>query len=318
LTRRDLVDLVLLAALWGGSFLFMRVSVPEFGPWPLMSVRAGVALACLLPWLLWGGHLRAIAANARHMAVIGVLGTALPFVLFAWAMLVLTAGQGAIANAASPLWGALVAYLWLRERPTGWQVVGLAIGFAGVMLLVWAKASGMVGGSAVAFGAALLAAASYGVAGNYTRRYLSHVAAMANAGGSLVVATAVLAVPGLLLWPAQSPSWPAWLAVIALGVACTGFAYVVFFRLIAKVGAPRAMTVVFMVPLFGVLWGSLFLGERLDVWVAASGLTILAGTSLAAGIVKPRGRKAKDATPPPRPGPRLTPPGASSGTSGTR
>jgi drug/metabolite transporter (DMT)-like permease len=315
LTRRDVVDLVLLAALWGGSFLFIRIAVPEFGPWPLMSIRAAVALACLLPWLLWGGHLRAILANARHMAVIGVLGTALPFVLFAWAMLVLTAGQGAIANAASPLWGALIAYLWLRERPTGWQVVGLAIGFAGVMLLVWAKASGMVGGSAIAFGAALLAAASYGVAGNYTRRFLSRVDSMANAGGSLVFATAVLAVPGILLWPGRMPSLAAWLSVLALGVACTGFAYVVFFRLIAKVGAPRAMSVVFMVPLFGVLWGSLFLGERLDAWVAASGLTILGGTALAAGILRPGARRRRDERGAQGP---LRQPGAGSGTSGTR
>jgi drug/metabolite transporter (DMT)-like permease len=302
LSRRDILDLLMLAALWGGSFLFMRVSAPEFGPVPLMALRAVVAVACLLPWLAWRGHLRAIVDNARHMAVIGFLGSAFPFVLYGYAMLVLTAGQGAIANAATPLWGALVAYLWLRERPTPWQIVGLAIGFAGVALLVWFKSTASGTGSLVAFCAALLAAASYGVAGNYTRRYLSRVDSMANAGGSLIATTLLLVIPGILLWPQQAPSAAAWASVLALGIACTGFAYVVFFRLIAKVGAPKAMTVVFLVPLFGVLWGSLFLGERLDAWVAASGLVVLAGTALAAGVVRPRVRR----------------PAATPGTPGTR
>ena len=306
MSRRDAFDLLLLAALWGGSFLFMRVAAPEFGAVPLMAVRAAVAVACLLPWLIWRGHLRTIASHARHMTVIGFLGSAFPFVLYGYAMLVLTAGQGAIANAATPLWGAVIAYLWLRERPTPWQVLGLAIGFAGVALLVWFKSTAAGIGSVLAFCAALLAAASYGVSGNYTRRYLSRVDSMANAGGSLIATTALLAIPGVLLWPQHSPSLAAWASALALAIACTGFAYVVFFRLIAKVGAPRAMTVVFLVPLFGVLWGSLFLGERLDVWVAVSGLTILAGTALAAGVVRPRAP------------PAIKPPEATPGTSGTR
>jgi drug/metabolite transporter (DMT)-like permease len=318
LSRRDVVDLLMLAALWGGSFLFMRVAAPEFGAVPLMALRAVVAVACLLPWLVWQGHLPAIARHARHMTVIGLLGSALPFVLFGYAMLVLTAGQGAIANAATPLWGALIAYLWLGERPTRWQSAGLAVGFAGVALLVWFKSTASSAGSVLAFLAALTAAASYGVSGNYTRRYLSRVDSMANAGGSLIATTLLLAIPGILLWPAQAPSAAAWASALALGVACTGFAYAVFFRLIARVGAPKAMTVVFLVPLFGVLWGSLFLGERLDVWVAVSGLTILAGTALGAGVLRP-GRPPGPAGHPGRSGQSgLKPPEASSGTSGTR
>lgn len=291
MSRRDVADLLLIAALWGGSFLFMKIAAPEFGPFPLMGLRAGIALACLLPWLVWRGLLRPIVANSHHMLIVGLLGSALPFVLFAYSMLTLTAGQGSIINAAAPLWGALIAYLWLNERPTGMQVLGLAIGFGGVVALVWGKAALQGGGTLAASAAALVATASYGVSGNYTRRYLGRVDSLANAGGSLIAATLLLAVPGLLFWPSVPPSGAAWLAVTALGVGCTGLAYVLFFRLISKIGAARTMTVVFMVPLFGVLWGSLFLGERIDGWIAGTGLTILAGTSLAAGIARPRIRR---------------------------
>jgi drug/metabolite transporter (DMT)-like permease len=298
LTRRDGTDLVLIAALWGGSFLFIRIAAAEFGPFALMAVRSGVAAACLLPWLLWRGLAGPVVANAGHLLVVGLLGSALPFVLFAYAMLTLTAGQGSIVNAAAPLWGAVVGYLWLREQPTPTQIVGLAIGFAGVVALAWGKAGMHGGGGLAAFAAALLATASYGVASNYTRRHLAHVASLANAGGSLIGATLLLAVPGILYWPQHPPSTAAWLAAIALGVACTGVAYVLFFRLLASVGAARAMTVIFLVPLFGVLWGSLFLGERVDGWMIGAGLTILGGTALAAGIVRPgfRPRAAPAAT----------------------
>jgi drug/metabolite transporter (DMT)-like permease len=290
LTRRDTTDLLLLAALWGGSFLFIRIAATEFGPFALMAVRAGIAAACLLPVLLWRGLARPVLANAGHLLVIGLLGSALPFVLFAYAMLTLTAGQGSIVNAAAPLWGALIGYLWLRDRPTAAQVLGLAIGFAGVVALMWGKAALHGPGAVTAFAAALLATASYGLAGNYTRRHLAQVDSLANAGGSLLGATLLLAVPGIVYWPPVPPSLGAWSAALGLGVACTGVAYVLFFRLLARVGAARAMTVIFLVPLFGVLWGSVFLGERIDAWVVGAGLTILCGTALAAGVVRPRVR----------------------------
>jgi drug/metabolite transporter (DMT)-like permease len=291
LTRRDIGDLLLIAALWGGSFLFMRIASPEFGPFALMAIRAGIGAACLLPWLMVRGLLRPVIENAHHMLVLGLLGSALPFVLFAYAMLTLTAGQGAIINAVAPLWGAIIAYLWMRERPTGLQVIGLLVGFGGVVALVWGKAAMQGSGALTAAAAGLVATLSYGVSSNYTRRYLAHVDSLANAGGSLVAATLLLVVPGVLFWPQAQPSTSAWLAAAVLGVACTGLAYVLFFRLIAKVGAPRTMTTIFLVPLFGVLWGSLFLGERIDAWVAAAGLTILLGTALAAGIVRMRVRR---------------------------
>jgi drug/metabolite transporter (DMT)-like permease len=286
LTRRDLADLLLLAALWGGSFLLLRIGAPEFGPVTLTAMRAVIAAVCLLPLLWWRGLAGQVVRNAPHMLAIAVLGTALPFVLFAFALLTLSAGKGAIVNAAVPLWGALVGYLWLRERPTRAQLLGLAIGFAGVVTLIASKSGIDGGGSLLAFSAALLATASYGVAGHYTRRHLAHVDSLANAGGSLIGAALLLVVPGLLYWPATPPSAAGWAAALVLGVACTGFAYVVFFRLLANVGPARAMTVIFLVPVFGVLWGSVFLGERIDGWIAGAGLTTLAGTALAAGILR--------------------------------
>ena len=150
MTRRDVLDLVLLAALWGGSFLFMRVAAPEFGPAPLAAVRVGVASAFLLPILAWHREGASLSAHAGAIAVTGVLNSAIPFALLAFATLHLTAGFTAVLNATTPMMGALVARVWLGDRLDAPRIAGLVIGFAGVAWLVGA----LIGG-AVALAAAL-------------------------------------------------------------------------------------------------------------------------------------------------------------------
>lgn len=285
---RDRVDLLVLAALWGASFLFMRVAAPVLGPVPLMALRVAIAAAFLLPILALRGGARDLRGRAGAIAVVGVLNSALPFSLLAYTTLSVTAGFASILNATSPLWGGLVAHLWLRDRLGRWRAAGLAVGFAGVVLLVWGRASVRPGGSGLAVAAALVATASYGVAASYTKRFLQGVKPLAVAAGSLLAATIALAPLAVALWPSGRVPGGVWAAVVALGVACTGVAYVLYFRLIASVGPARAIAVTFLIPPFATAWGALFLGEAVTGRMVAGGAVVLAGTALATGLLGPR------------------------------
>ncbi|GIX53014.1 DMT family transporter [Sphaerotilus sulfidivorans] len=285
MTPRDLLDLTLLAALWGGSFLFMRYAVPDFGVVPLIWLRVALASVCLLPLLLMKGQLGALRERAGAVAVMGLFNSGLPFLLIAWATLSITAGLASIMNAMTPVFTALIGALWLGDRLDGRRSLGLLLGLAGVALLAADKADFRPGGSGWAIVAMLLATACYGFAANHTRRYLQGVPALVNATGTQLVSALVLLPPALWSWPERMPGLGPWLAALVLGVACSALAYVLFFRLIARVGASRAVTVTFLVPVFGTLWGALFLGEPVTASMLAGGAVVLLGTGLATGVI---------------------------------
>jgi drug/metabolite transporter (DMT)-like permease len=286
----DLGELLLLAALWGASFLFMRLGAAEFGPVTLSALRVGGATLALLPLLLWHGQGPLLRTHWRAIALVGVVNSALPFVLFSIAALAINAGLSSIFNATAPLWGAVIAWVWLGDRPARSRVAGLAVGFAGVLGLAWDKASfkpGEHGVSAVvAIAACLAATLCYGFAANYTKRKLAGVAPLAVATGSQLAATLALAGPAIALWPAAAPTAGAWLALVALALLCTALAYLLYFRLIAHLGAARAIAVTFLIPLFGVLWGALFLAEAVTAAMGFGGAVILLGTALATGVLR--------------------------------
>ena len=285
---RDLLDLALLAALWGASFLFMRIGAPAFGPLALIELRVAIAAAFLLPLAAGGGRLPALRAHAVPIAVTGLLSSALPFVLIAYAALSLSAGFMSLLNATAPLWGALVGWAWLKERPAPRRLAGLALGFAGVAVLAWPQASFRPGGSGLAIAACLGAAVAYGVSASYARRALGGVDALATAAGSQLAAAAAVLPLAVAHWPARMPSAAQWMAVAMLGVGSTGIAYVLYFRLIARVGASRAITVTFLVPVFAMLWGAVFLGETVSVEMMLGGAVVLAGTALATDALRAR------------------------------
>lgn len=285
---RDTVELVVLAAIWGASFLFMRVAAPELGPVPLMALRVGIAAALLAPLLALRGGAGTLRGRLLHVAVVGAINSALPFSLLAYATLSVTAGLASILNATSPLWGGLVAHLWLRDRLDRSRALGLVVGFAGVAFLVWGRASFRPGGVGLAVVAALTATLSYGVAASYTKRFLRGVDPLAVAAGSQVAAALLLLPGALALWPAVAPSARAWGSVVALGVACTAVAYVLYFRLIASVGPARAIAVTFLIPIFAVAWGAMFLGETITPRTVAGTSIVLAGTALATGLLRLR------------------------------
>jgi drug/metabolite transporter (DMT)-like permease len=295
----NLLQLLVLAALWGASFLFIRVGVAEFGVAPLMALRVGIGAIFLIGMLLtrrkFVPALAVMRRRALPLLVVGILNSATPFCLFAHAELTLSAGATSVINATTPLWGALIAWAWLRDRLTTTRTIGMAIGFAGVLALVWnqltpahdaaADAASLPLHGLLAAAAALLASALYGVAANFTKRYLMDVEPMINAAGSMIAATFVLAPLALFTWPAAPVSAHAWQAVLALGIGCTGIAYFLYFSLVASAGPARAMTVTFVIPLFGILWGALFLHERVTLAMLEGCAIVLLGTALATGVL---------------------------------
>ncbi|MBR8314893.1 DMT family transporter [Burkholderia dolosa] len=295
MSPKNAVLLTVLAALWGASFLFIRVGVAEFGVAPLMALRVGIGAVFLIGFALTrfgaaelGTQLR---RHARPLFVVGTLNSGAPFCLFAFAELTLSAGVTSVINATTPLWGALVAYLWLKDKLSLPRALGLVIGFAGVLTLVWdqvANAGGDTGAGATALAAAAALGATllYGIAANYTKRKLGGVDPLINATGSMIGSTVLLLPFALATWPAAPVGAHAWGAVLALGVACTSVAYFIFFYLIAHVGPARAITVTFVIPVFGLLWGALFLDERVSVVMLEGCAIVLVGTALATGVIK--------------------------------
>ena len=287
----SVIDFVLLAAIWGSSFLFMRLAVVEFGPLPTAAVRVTIAALFLLPIML-GRRLGPVFR--RHwfaICAVGLLNSGIPFLLFAFALLSITTGLSAILNAAVPLFGALVAWLWLKDRPTGTRVLGLVIGFLGVAMLAWDKASFKPGASGWGPGWAVLACLGaticYALAASATKRYLSGLPPLVTATGSQVGAAAGLALPALWAWPARLPGGQAWLALLVVGVLCTGIAYILYFRLIEQTGPARALAVTFVVPVFAIFYGALFLGEQVTPWMLVCGAVIVCGTALSTGLLGP-------------------------------
>ena len=291
--QRDIVDLILLAAIWGGSFLFMRYAAPAFGAVALIWLRVAIAAACLMPLLVGHAHLAVLRERAVPIGIMGIFNSALPFVLIAWATLSLTAGFASILNATTPIFAALIAAVWLGDRLGAGRTLGLVLGFAGVLTLAAGKADFRPGGSGWAVVAMLVATFSYGYAANYTRRHLAGVPALVNAAGSQLISAVALLPFAIHFWPARSPDAKAWAAAVALGVVCTALAYLLYFRLIARIGAARTVSVTFLIPVFGTLWGALFLAETVTLQMLAGGVVILLGTALATGLL--RGRRTASA-----------------------
>lgn len=286
LSFADAASLLLLAAIWGGSFLFMRVAAPQFGPLALIEVRVAVAALFLTAVSLWRGEARALRGLTGPLVVLGAFNSALPFVLFAYATLALPAGFASVLNATVPLFVATIGAVWLGERFGPRRLLGLALGFAGVVALVWPKLGATDERLAVAAG--LAASVSYAACAHYTKRRFAQVSPLAIATGSQIAAALLLAPLAAWHLPSAVPGPLAWAAVLALGVVCTAVAYLVYFRLVARVDPTHASVVTYLVPVFGIAWGALFLGETITLGMLAGAAVVLVGVVL----VTRRGRAA--------------------------
>ena len=287
-TASTRVEFLLLAALWGASFLFMRMGAAEFGAWATAGVRVAVASAFLGPILWWHGRWPDLRRHALPILFMGLLNSALPFALYAYALQSISTGLTSILNATSPLMGALVAWLWLKDRPGGLRALGLLIGFAGVVLLSWGKLGPGADAGSWAVLACLGATFCYGLSASFTKKYLTGVHPLATATGSQFGAALVLAWPTLHYWPPAPPSTVAWGALAAVGILCTGIAYILFFRLIERAGPAKAMTVTFLIPVFALLYGAVLLGESITLQMLLGGGIVLCGVALALGLWEAR------------------------------
>jgi drug/metabolite transporter (DMT)-like permease len=264
------LEFILLAAIWGASFLLMKLGASDFGPFLTAFLRVLLASLFLLPLLAWRGQMDALKKNLKPILFVGMLNSGIPFALFAFAVLHITTGLTAILNATVPLWGALVAWIWLKDKPASMRILGLAIGFAGVAALSWDKATFKAGAASpgLAVIACLLATLFYGIAASYTKKFLIGVPPLASATGSQIGAALLLAIPGLMTIPAQMPSLQSWSAIMALAVFCTALAYLIYF------------------PVFGVLYGTVLLGEKITLTMVVCGAIIVLGTALSTGVLK--------------------------------
>lgn len=292
-----IAEFILLASLWGASFLFMHLGAAEFGALPTAGLRVSLAALFLLPVFLVKGVWVDFKSRMLKILVVGLLNSALPFALFSYAVLHIATGLTAILNATVPLSGALVAWLWLKDKPDGSRILGLVVGFLGVALLVLGKsgfslpASGQADSeftTMIAMGACLLATLCYGLAASFTKRHLTGAHPLATAAGSQIGASLGLAIPMIWLWPSQPVSNTAWIAVAAVALLCTAIAYIIFFRIIEKAGPARALTVTFLVPVFAMLYGAVFLSESITAWTMGCGVVILVGTALSTGLLRLR------------------------------
>jgi drug/metabolite transporter (DMT)-like permease len=286
--KRWIFDFVLLAALWGSSFMFMREASREMGPLPAAGLRVCIAALFLIPILLLKGLGGALRRHWKMTFAVGVINSAVPFVCFTYALLSITTGLSAILNATVPLFGALIAWLWLKDRPNGSRIVGLGVGFLGVAMLAWDKASFTPDASGASSGwavlACLFACLCYGTAASVTKRYMGGFPSLVSATGSQIGAALFLLPLTVWYWPDHRPSLRAMAAVLVLGVVCTGFAYILYFRLIERTGPSRALAVTFAIPAFAVFYGALLLGETITPWMVICALVIIAGTTLSTGL----------------------------------
>jgi drug/metabolite transporter (DMT)-like permease len=291
----NLLRLFVLAAIWGGSFLFMRISAPVLGPAVLIEYRVLAAAVFLFVVGLVLKKRLGLRAHWKHFLILGFFNSALPFLLFAFAARTLSASVLSVLNATAPMWGALLGAAWSRQRIGARTLLGLVCGTAGVALLVGFDSVTSRPGAGVALAAALFAAVSYSVASLYAKSAQS-VEPFANAHGSMWAA-ALLVLPALPFFPQTGePTLGIMGAVLALGVLCSGIAYLLYFRLIAEVGTTSALTVTFLNPVFGILWGALFLGEVVGWYTVAGSAIVLVGTALVTGFV-PRFKRTPAACP---------------------
>lgn len=281
---RDIGELLLLSVLWGAAYLFMRAAVPAFGPGPLIALRMAIAVAVLLPLLMWRNGVGQLRTHPVALVVQAVPFTALPFLLLGFAAQHLTAGLLSVLNATAPLFAALLSHFVFHERLGRWRSAGLLTGFAGVVMLTAGSVSLRSADGLLAVGAVLVTSALWSVGANFTRRRLGGMDNLALTVGSLAVASLVLTPLAAATWPAEPPPLRAWIETAFLGVASSGLGFLLYYRLLRRIGTVRAMSVTFLNPVVALIAGALYLGEVITWQTLAGAAVVLVGTALSLGL----------------------------------
>ena len=277
---RDISELIFLSAIWGSSFLFLRLTSPVFGPIFLIEMRVLSGLAVLLPLVLFLGKLAEFQKHWKMIATVSLMNMAIPFCFFAFSAVYIGAGLLSIINATVPIFSACVAYVVYKERLSRSSLLGLLIGFLGVVVLMFnpGESFGLSGWLAIL--TALLACLLYGTAINLTVNNLQGVSGLTVTAGGLFVSSLVLLPFSLWARPEVLPVGNIWWSVFALGIVCTGFGFVMFYRLIDRIGASRAIMTTYLIPVFSILWGNIFLGESVTLIMVVGCILVLLGVGL--------------------------------------
>ena len=274
----DIFRLIMLAAIWGGSFIFMRILAPVLGPVVTADLRiliAGLTLIVYFKIIKFDLQWR---LNWRHYLIIGVINSGIPFLLYSFAALHIPASYSVILNSTSPLFGAIFSALWLSDRLTLKKIFGLVLGAIGVAFVskVGPATTGAFFGLSIL--ACLTAAVCYALAGIYIKRFVKTAKPMGIAGASQLMAGIVL-LPFIFFSPIRGEiTGFIVLNVLGLALLCSAIAYLIYYKLLADVGLTKALTVTFLMPAFGVLWGMLFLSEKITMPIVMGCALIVAGT----------------------------------------
>ncbi len=294
MSRRHLAMLLALAAIWGASFMFIKVAVRELSPAMLIAGRLGLAaltLALLLPFAVGVGETaRELRENAGWLVVVALVNTAAPFWLLSWGETRIDSGLASIIQATVPIFNAVIAFVAFREvRVTGVRLVGVAVGFVGVALLVGAQPEGKVLGALAVVGMAFC----YGIGGLLAGRHLAAVPPIVVAFAATAISTLAALPAAVVQAPSDVPSWKAIASVVALGVPGTAIAYLLFFGLITGAGAAYASLVTYLIPPLALAYGAIFLGERFGATAFGGLALILGGVALGTGAVALRAPAAR-------------------------
>ena len=277
---RDISELIFLSAVWGSSFLFLRLTSPVFGPIFLIEMRVLSGLAVLLPLVLFLGKLAEFQKHWKMIAAVSLMNMAIPFCFFAFSAVYIGAGLLSIINATVPIFSACVAYIVYKERLSRSSLLGLLIGFLGVVVLMFNPDESFGSSGWLAILSALLACLLYGTAINLTVNNLQGVSGLTITAGGLFVSSLVLLPFAFWARPEVLPVGNIWWSVFALGIVCTGFGFVMFYRLIDRIGAGRAIMTTYLIPVFSILWGNIFLGESVTLIMVVGCILVLLGVGL--------------------------------------
>lgn len=268
--------------------MFTRLSVHEFGPIPLTAVRSAIAAATLLPVLFISGNWPVFQRCWPHLAVVGLISTALPFSCITITTLHTSAGFAAILNSLTPIFSAAIAWFWIKEYLNIPAIIGIGLGFAGVVIMVTDTQTITSDYVLLPIFTGIAAATFYGLTGNYSRRFLTGISPIAIAAGCQFFAALALFPVAFVLWPEAAITPAGWMSAVVLGIVCTGMAFLLYFHLLANVGVAKTVIVTYLIPVFAMLWGFLFLGEGVTGKMLGGAFFILTGITLTSGILRRR------------------------------
>lgn len=290
MSKRDLIIFITLSFMWSLSFIFYRVGVPEFGSMSFASLRVIFAGITMLAFVAFDPSLlKVMLKHWKLLAVVGLVSTTIPFVLFSYAAQSVNAGVLAVLNAAVPMMSGFIASTFFNDKLSKKQTFGLMIGVIGVVILM---SESLFGGGVselssglLPMGYALLGCVGYAVGANVTKNYLQDISPVAITVGAMLIASMVMLPVAIYEFPyGQNISLKAWISVVSIGVFSTAIAFIFINELIKSIGPMRATSITLVIPIFAIIFGYILLGEALDTAAIIGSAVILVGTYLSLNL----------------------------------